>query len=286
MAGPGNSVSDAVPEEYGRLLALTEDDDPCTAEAVDRRMFEIGRPFLEYMVRLRETSRSPVPWNVLEGKILNLNGRLSLGDLNMQLGSGYPDLTACIYLVCRICDPYLPRHSMDSLFSPLVSAVLAEFTEYKTAVEKTEILSYVFFRRFSIVTSAGPGGLCLSVFDVLGRGCGYLLPLSVIYMMLARQTGMEIYPACNRLGFIPAYVRDGRAVFFINLPDRGRIMPVRLFDSLFADARRKGGRFLISTDTAVVRMYADVMRSYYASSGDAARSGLLAKAVDMIDLFL
>lgn len=249
-------------------------------------MFEIGRPFLEYMVRLRETSRSPVPWNVLEGKILNLNGRLSLGDLNMQLGSGYPDLTACIYLVCRICDPYLPRHSMDSLFSPLVSAVLAEFTEYKTAVEKTEILSYVFFRRFSIVTSAGPGGLCLSVFDVLGRGCGYLLPLSVIYMMLARQTGMEIYPACNRLGFIPAYVRDGRAVFFINLPDRGRIMPVRLFDSLFADARRKGGRFLISTDTAVVRMYADVMRSYYASSGDAARSGLLAKAVDMIDLFL
>lgn len=238
-------------EEVLSLMLLLDDSDPETVRYVNRRFAELGEEAVGYLSKAVKAEYAGNP--LYQKRLLEIEDRLTLSELEKRSVSGFPDLPDAMYLVSRIGVNGLDRRYFMDLFVQIAFRMVMDINVQRTAVENIEIFNYHFFRSYDVLSAAGGQTEDNSVWlpKVMETCRAYPVLLSLLYLMLARNAGLPVYPALlGNARFAPAYADGkGNPLFLMNIMDRGFIHPL-------ASGSNNGVKVL-SHDSAIVSMYAE-----------------------------
>lgn len=238
-------------EEVLSLMLLLDDSDPETVSYVNRRFAELGEEAVVYLSKAVKAEYAGSRQCL--GRLMEIEDWLTLSELEKRSVSGFPDLPDAMYLVSRIGINGLDRRYFMDLFVQIAFRMVMDINVQRTGVENIEIFNYHFFRNYGILSTPGGQTEDNSVWlpKVLEARRAYPVLLSLLYIMLARNAGLPVYPALlGNARFAPAYTDGkGNPLFLMNIMDRGYIHPL-------ASGRNSGVKVL-GRDSAIVSMYAE-----------------------------
>lgn len=241
--------SSKVEAEIADLFVLLGDSDPLSFAYVNEKVRDMGMDpvdiFKEWTEKMEEGERK----DFYMARIASLVERNILMRLEREIATGYPDISESFYLVTTLVFPSLQRGYFTGLYEELADKISSEVNEKRTAVENVEIFNWHFFRKYKPVRQQDYKGNTSGVLlDVLISGSGLPVMVSLVYFMLARRVGISIFPVFYKnSGYIPAFVENGRPLFFIDVSNRGQIVAITQEDCPYK----------CESDVAVIEIYAD-----------------------------
>ena len=252
--------------ELKSLIALFDDPDRVVREAVVKRLLERGEEAVDALKEISYSSPETVDRNSL---IINfLSQEIVLKRFEKYLSGADPLLTEGVFLVTKIVKPSAEESVMLSYVESRAEEITVEISESKTAVENIEIFNYIFFRRLGFDSTDNEISKEDSTLldHVLKSRRGNPISVSVVYFILARRTGLPLYPLCFPGGFVPAYKdMDGRVLFYMNIFKHGEIfLEDRLkqyFEGISFEFNRD--KLVLEGDRALVSIYAELIGYLY-----------------------
>ncbi len=276
--------------ELKSLVALFDDTDDEVISAVNDKMLDRGSTVLQELYYLYENESSQKTKEAIADRILFLTNEFIIEELEeialYAEGGGEFDLWQGLYLVSKLLSPDITRSYFENRLFSMIEELSSEITEEKTPVEKVEIFNHLFFHRFLFKLKEYPlNQESTSVFiSVLDSRKGNPITVSIIYLLLARSIGLDIYPLCFQGGMIPSFVQDGEVLFYMNMSNRGEIfLENKLKESLKQQGLKMDELFLdVRGDEILVITYLELLLMVYSSQGDNVKVELINRALDSI----
>lgn len=269
--------------ELSSLLELLQDRDSRTLEIVRSRLYELGWPAIAYCIRnvgrgipLRERDR-------VRRIVCDTSSVYAVRQLEELLKeeSGTLYLPEALYFLTRIMDPELTPERFDSYFEPMGNELMCELRDTMTAVEKVEMLNYLFFERFGFaLNSTEPDGYETVVLipDVIEERKAGVVGISMVYFLLAGYAGLPVYPIFPKMpGYYVAYFDRGESLFSMDMTCRGRIsdpVPRRHWRN-----PEKTGK-----DSTILYLYAAAMRYFGMDAPSCLEERLLDQVLDRVKI--
>lgn len=265
--------------ELQDLVSLFDDPDETVAACVDRRLLEMGREVLPALEELRRAERDPQHARLIAGRQRQFNEEFRLEDLKRlarSCGTAGFSLFEAGFLISSLCDYSLTREAFTQAVEACASAYRNESSDQRTALENARIFSHLFFHRlgFTIRDEGMTDPLCARLPDVLEQRKGNPIAIAYLYFLLAEENGLPLYPLCFPGGFVPAWLEDGKELFYINLQAEGDILMLR--DLRAADVNHAALRSV----SVLPVMLLESLQYQAVATHDATRSFLLERALD------
>ena len=213
------------------LLLLADDPDRIVSETVKEKLVERG-----------EEAIAKIEGIVGEGAIDRLNTTF-INDLLVELKEEAvkkrlvqllqlpePPLGKMLFYLTKLADTNIEESIWSASEQHFLVELSMEISGERTPVEEVEIFNHIFFRRFGF--SYGDTRMQTEEYALLDRvirsKTGNPISIALVYLLLARNAGLPLFPCCFTGGFVPAYEgKNGETLFYVDIFDEMAIFPRR-----------------------------------------------------------
>lgn len=276
----------AVDAELKSLVALLDDMDETVVSAVNERMIDRGQSIILDLSLLLGKEKSRDVKYYIKDKIEYLSNEFTLNDLSLFLDYDYPDFKQGIYLISKLASPYLSKLEYDDLVYSLIGDMSHEITDDKTAIERVEIFTHIFYNRLKFSCKDYPvtKETTSVVMSVMNSKDGSPIAVSIIFFLLARTLGLSIHPLYFPGGFIPAYVENDQVLFYIDVFTKGEIF----FENKLKYYLEVQGIDIehqlleVREDKTLLTIYLEYLQMMYSINSDTYNADLMGRALDIM----
>lgn len=271
--------------ELKSLVALFDDTDETVVTAVNERMLGRGISVLRDLSYIYDTVSSHKQKECIAERMRYLSTEFVLSELDKLAATEYPDLVRGVFLISKLVTPDLEEEYFEDLVQVLLDDLRKEINDDKTAPEKVEIFNHIFYNRLlfkfrdypmtrestSIITS------------VLSSRHGTPFAVSLIYFMLARCAGVDIFPMCFEGGYVPAYIEGDKVLFYVDIFKNGEIFSEDKL-RMYMEAQGidvENNTFEVREDRVLLVIYLEGLSYMYSLKGDAYNTDLLNRGLEM-----
>ena len=253
--------------ELFSIISLMDDPDTTVREAVIDRLADRGEESLQILDRFI-VDNLPGDFEKQKEVINQVRDRLVLERLSRFLKSRDHTLYDGLMLVSKSINPEMDEQLFFSQISEMSEEIIQELSDDKTDLENMGIFNYIFFRRLGFVYSdfliEKEEGTLLE--HILTTKKGNPVAISIMYFLLARAVGMEIYPLCFPGGFVPVLTgEEGRIVFYLNIFKGGAVFTKESLADFFKEVgvEYSPDEVRVEDDLALVVIYAELLGYLY-----------------------
>lgn len=273
-------------QELAYLVDLFDDSDGTVASCVDKRIREMGREVIPELERMRHDEADLARKRLISDRITQYNADLRIEDLRRLAMDGsieaYTLYEGC-FLASSMLNPQVSREQFEEAFYQCTYQYHSEASDMRTAVENIGIFNHIFFHRlrFTLCDQNITTEKNAMIYDALRSRRGNPFVIAAIYMMMAEDANLPVFPLCFPGGFVPAYVENGRELFYINLNGNGEIFPQsRLKDYMIEQGIAfDHNRYLIRRRTVVLNIYLESLSYLYGQIGNPAMQQRIQKTL-------
>ena len=256
--------------EIEDLAVLFDDKDEVVARCVDKRILELGHEVIPQLEELRSKNPDVDFKRLLSHRIFVYNAKFRILDL-ARISSGKTALPFNLYegsfLISSMLNPQIERSQFEDAFFQCAFEFRQEISAQRTAIENMGLFNHIFFHRlrFSICDQQITTEKNAMIYEALRSRRGNPFAISIIYMMMAEEAGLPLYPLCFQGGFIPAYVEKGRELFYANIFQNGEVFnESKLKDYMLEQGMSVDhARFLIRRSTVLLNIYLESLIYLY-----------------------
>jgi regulator of sirC expression with transglutaminase-like and TPR domain len=222
---------------------------------------------------------------LIADKIQFLSNEFVLEEFENMLLREYPDLERGIYLISKLIVPDIDEIYFKDLIGILIKDLVEEINERKTALEKMQIFNHIFYHRLLFKCGDYPvtRESTTVLTSVLSSRHGIPLSISLVYFLLARCVGLEVYPMCFPGGFVPSYVENNKILFYMDIFRDGEI---------FSESRLKyylenqgvdiaTSAFEVRDDRTLILVYLEMLHFMYTQKEDEYTIAILDRALKL-----
>lgn len=275
----------SVDTELKSIVTLLDDTDDFVVNAINRRMLGRGTSILKDLSLLYNQEKSYKVKGLIADKIQYLTNEFVLDELKQMVQRDYPELGRGIYLISKLVNPDIDEIYFQDLISVLLGDLLREITPEKTAIEKMEIFNHIFFHRLLFKWKDYPitRDSTTVLTSVLSSRCGIPLSISLAYFLLARNSGLEVYPMCFPGGFVPAYIENDKILFYLDIFRDGEIFSESKLRYYLENqgVDLESSAFEVRDDRALLLVYLEMLLVMFTQKGDEYYIELLNRAVEL-----
>ena len=276
-------------EELRHLAALFDDPDEVVSACVDKRIAQMGPQVIGMLEKMRHNESDAAFKRILSDRILRYNAEFRTEDLRrfaLRETSQPVTLYEGCFLASSLLNPQITRERFEEAFYQCASEVQAEAADGRTAIEEMGVFNHVFYHRlrFTICDQNLTTEKNAMLFETLKSRRGNPFAIATVYMMMAEDAGLPLLPLCFPGGFVPAYIEDGKELFYVNLMQNGEIFPQsRLKDHLLEQGIPfDHNRFLLRRQTVMLNIYLESLVYLYDGLCDNASKERIMKALDAL----
>lgn len=275
----------SIDTELQSIITLLDDTDDYVVEAINRRMLGRGVSVLQDLSNIYNKEKSYKTKGLIADKIQYLSNEFVLDELNTMMNREYPDLERGIFLISKLINPDQDEIYFKDLIGVLLSDMVKELSDKKTALENVQIFNHIFYHRLLFKCGDYPLTRESTVLlpSVLSSRHGIPISISLAYFLLARCAGLEIYPMCFPGGFVPAYIDKDKILFYVDIFCEGEI---------FSETKLKyylenqgvdldTSAFEVRDDRALLSVYMEVLYYMYSQKGDDYYTNLLSRGLKL-----
>lgn len=262
----------SIDTELKSIVTLLDDTDDFVIKAINKRMLGRGASVLSDLEELYNREKSYKTKGLIADKIQFLSNEFVLEEFENMLVREYPDLERGIYLISKLIVPDIDEIYFKDLIGVLIRDLVEEINDNKTALEKMQIFNHIFYHRLLFKCGDYPvtRESTTVLTSVLSSRHGIPLSISLVYFLLARCVGLEVYPMCFPGGFVPSYVENDKILFYMDIFREGEI---------FSESRLKyylenqgvdidTSAFEVRDDRTLLLVYLEVLHFMYTQKGD------------------
>lgn len=262
----------SIDTELKSIVTLLDDTDDFVIKAINKRMLGRGASVLSDLEELYNREKSYKTKGLIADKIQFLSNEFVLEEFENMLVREYPDLERGIYLISKLIVPDIDEIYFKDLIGVLIRDLVEEINDTKTALEKMQIFNHIFYHRLLFKCGDYPvtRESTTVLTSVLSSRHGIPLSISLVYFLLARCVGLEVYPMCFPGGFVPSYVENDKILFYMDIFREGEI---------FSESRLKyylenqgvdidTSAFEVRDDRTLLLVYLEVLHFMYTQKGD------------------
>lgn len=262
----------SIDTELKSIVTLLDDTDDFVIKAINKRMLGRGASVLSDLEELYNREKSYKTKGLIADKIQFLSNEFVLEEFENMLLREYPDLERGIYLISKLIVPDIDEIYFKDLIGVLIRDLVEEINDSKTALEKMQIFNHIFYHRLLFKCGDYPvtRESTTVLTSVLSSRHGIPLSISLVYFLLARCIGLEVYPMCFPGGFVPSYVENDKILFYMDIFREGEI---------FSESRLKyylenqgvdidTSAFEVRDDRTLLLVYLEVLHFMYTQKGD------------------
>ncbi|MEZ7873856.1 MAG: transglutaminase family protein [Bacteroidales bacterium] len=257
------------------LITLLDDSDQSVRVAAWNKLQELGEFAIEEIEQLLPDLGQKYQNGYLESLLNELKIEIVLKRLKSYLDNPDPLLLDGLLLVSNALEPDLDKIKYLSIVQDIADEILLEISDNRTAIENMEIFNYIFFRRIGFqheddTVTVKENAL---ITKVLESKKGNIFTIPMCYFILARQSGLPVYPVIAGKSFTPAYLNsEDMPVFYINIYKNGIIFSKDLTE------RERPTR--VGVDKALVSIYADHLNYLFKSVNDKESSSIMERVLE------
>ena len=214
-------------QEIADLVSLFDDSDTVVTGKVNERLISLGTEVIPTLLTLASRESDKTARNAILERTSSINTELRLSALEdfASRPKGPLSLFEGSLIVCSMLNPKVTRESYEDDFFRCSAEYLSEASDQRTGVENIRIFNHIFYHRLRFtlcdVELRDPAYSLIS--DVLKSRKGNPFALSLIYFMIAQESGLPLQALCFPGGFVPVYVENGKELFYINVYHGGEI---------------------------------------------------------------
>lgn len=192
------------------LITLLDDSDQSVRVAAWNKLQELGEFAIEEIEQLLPDLGQKYQNGYLESLLNELKIEIVLKRLKSYLDNPDPLLLDGLLLVSNALEPDLDKIKYLSIVQDIADEILLEISDNRTAIENMEIFNYIFFRRIGFqheddTVTVKENAL---ITKVLESKKGNIFTIPMCYFILARQSGLPVYPVIAGKSFTPAYLNS------------------------------------------------------------------------------
>ena len=275
----------SIDTELKSIVTLLDDTDDFVVDAINKRMLGRGTSVLSDLEELYNREKSYKTKGLIADKIQFLSNEFVLEEFEGMLMREYPDLERGIYLISKLIVPDIDEIFFKDLIGILIRNLVEEINDKKTALEKMQIFNHIFYHRLLFKCGDYPvtRESTTVLTSVLSSRHGIPLSISLVYFLLARCVGLEVYPMCFPGGFVPSYVENNKILFYIDIFREGEI---------FSESRLKyylenqgvdidTSAFEVRDDRTLILVYLEMLHFMYTQKGDEYTVSILDRALKL-----
>ena len=273
----------SIDTELKSIVTLLDDTDDFVVDAINKRMLGRGTSVLTDLEELYNREKSYRTKGLIADKIQFLSNEFVLEEFEGMLMREYPDLERGIYLISKLIVPDIDEIYFKDLIGILIKDLVEEINEKKTALEKMQIFNHIFYHRLLFKCGDYPvtRESTTILTSVLSSRHGIPLSISLVYFLLARCVGLEVYPMCFPGGFVPSYVENNKILFYMDIFREGEI---------FSESRLKyylenqgvdidTSAFEVRDDRTLILVYLEMLHFMYTQKEDEYTVAILDRAL-------
>jgi hypothetical protein len=254
------------------LVQLLDDDDDIVQQCVDRAIIDMGPDVLHALSALEKREKDATLKTAIKWKMEMYNAEFRIRELRKAATqSSRISLFETGFTVSKLIDPKLSRMEFDQLFYQCACDFMNEYSDARTAVENARIFSHIFYHRllFRPCDTLLSSERHASIVNVMKERTGNPIALSYVYFMIAQESALPIQPLCFPGGFVPAYVENGRPIFYINIFRNGEIfLEDKLKEFLTVQGMQfDASQFQLKDESTVLTIYLESLQYLYSSIG-------------------
>lgn len=275
----------SIDTELKSIVTLLDDTDDFVVDAINKRMLGRGTSVLTDLEELYNREKSYRTKGLIADKIQFLSNEFVLEEFEGMLMREYPDLERGIYLISKLIVPDIDEIYFKDLIGILIKDLVEEINEKKTALEKMQIFNHIFYHRLLFKCGDYPvtRESTTLLTSVLSSRHGIPLSISLVYFLLARCVGLEVYPMCFPGGFVPSYVENNKILFYMDIFRDGEI---------FSESRLKyylenqgvdidTSAFEVRDDRTLILVYLEMLHFMYTQKEDEYTIAILDRALKL-----
>lgn len=276
------------PEEIESLVALFDDRDSVVTELVNSRLASYGQEVVRSLRNRSEQETDPQRKALIVERAKALNTEFKIADFQdfTTRTPGPLSLFEGSWIISSMLDWTLQRERYEDLFFRCSQAYLAEGSDLRTGVENIRILNHIFYHRLHFtlydVQLRDPQYAMLG--EVLKSRGGNPFALAFIYLMICQISGLPVELLCFPGGFVPAYVENGKILFYINIYRGGELFPQDRLDAFLKATGLKIDRnaFRRRDESAMLTLYLESLLYIHAGRKDEKMSTLLDRVLGIL----
>ncbi|MFA7116700.1 MAG: transglutaminase family protein [Bacteroidales bacterium] len=262
----------SVDNELLSLVKLFDDTDQYVISAVNERMLNRGESVIDDLGTIFYKAKSDEEKDYIAEKISFLSTEFTLNDLAEEISNDYSDLKRGLFLITKLILVDLEEYSFDKKVYLLLTDMHKELRDSMTAMEKVGIFNHIFYERLGFISKDYPldDVHAVNIFHTLNTKKGTQIAMSLVYYLLARNCGLDIYPICFQGGFAPAYVENGNILFYIDVIKDGDIFSKEKLLQFFQsqDLKIDEDSMEIRDDKVLMTIYLETLLFAYTQSGE------------------
>ena len=280
--------------EIVQLVSLFDDTDEIVTEAVNRRVLDLGPEVLGSIMYLARKEPDIEKRNRIKSRHEFFRAVFRLSDIEVFAHSdefSKSNLYEGMRLITALLDTNFSERTFEFNYTFLSSYVTYDFrdtkiTSKRTAVENVEIFNYTFFNplKMSLTDPMLNNEKCGLLSSIMKeeRRKGNPIAVSTLYLMLAQDAGLNFKILTFPGGFVPAYVEDGKALFYVDIFKNGEIF---FDDNLLEFVDGQGLEFdrsqcVIRELSVIYTMYLESMLFVYSNMGSMSKSLMTERALE------
>lgn len=281
--------------ELKYLVALFEDKDEVVTEAVNKRILDKGPDVLGSIKYLARQESNIAKKNIINSRLEFFRAVFRLSDIeefSMDELERHSNFLRGFSLINALLDPNFSQRKFTFHLTNLLAAFFYEFDSQermkkKTAIENVEIFNYIFFdsQGMSICDAMMTDEKCGLLNFVISesRHRGNPIAIATIYLFIATEVGLNFKLLCFPGGFVPAYVEDGKVIFYVNIFNDGTIFfESQLMSILEQQGVEIKGRddFRMCELDALYSIYLESMLYIYSNKNVLSKSLMIERALE------
>jgi regulator of sirC expression with transglutaminase-like and TPR domain len=273
----------SVDSELRSLIDLFDDTDEAVVTAVNERMFSRGVSVINDLTHQYNIEKSPLVKEYIADRIRFLSNEFVLKSLEKLVDSPYIDLERGLFLISKLLNTDLDEIYYEDVLSILLEDIKKEINDRMTAMEKVEVFNHIFYKRLLFKCRDYPitRESTSNIISVMSSRHGSPIPISIIYFLLARCAGVDIYPLSFSGGFVPAYVQKNKVLFYVDVIKDGEIFSE---DKLrfFMEAQGidvENNTFEVREDKVLLIIYLESLSYIYLLKKDTETGALISRAL-------
>lgn len=250
------------------IVSLLDDTDEEVIKAINSHLLSKGTPIIDDLNILYRREKSKDIRARIANKISFLDNEFTLISLKKIAPQKEINLIDGIALISKLVLPEINKDEFENKILSFINDLLPSITEDKQPEELMDIYNHYFFHRllFKITDITTLHESTLSVYNTINSRNGSAISITLIYFIIARLSGIQIYPLCFKGGLIPVYVKNNKILFYIDIFKKGEIFNEDKLISFFEGQKSDNDSsiiFEVREDRVLTIIYIETLIQFY-----------------------
>lgn len=250
------------------IVSLLDDTDEEVIKAINSHLLSKGTPIIDDLNVLYRREKSKDIRARIANKISFLDNEFTLISLKKIAPQKEINLIDGIALISKLVLPEINKDEFENKILSFINDLLPSITEDKQPEELMDIYNHYFFHRllFKITDITTLHESTLSIYNTINSRNGSAISITLIYFIIARLSGIPIYPLCFKGGLIPVYVKNNKILFYIDIFKKGEIFNEDKLISFFEGQKSDNDSsiiFEVREDRVLTIIYIETLIQFY-----------------------